>query len=93
MIIEQDAVVQRAIARNKEWHLRVLFPNQNRVTAVNNYTQEHGYYDIPREAQLEDIATELDISHQALSERFHRAIRSLIENTLLVEGSHDGARR
>lgn len=121
MIVEQDATVQRAIARNREWNLRVLFPDRSGVSAANNYVQEHdvsfdlkclydvdairrvrynltsdqhealvedlqhGYYDIPRETQLEDLADELDISHQALSERFRRATRLLIKNILLVD--------
>ncbi|UPM45104.1 helix-turn-helix domain-containing protein [Halocatena salina] len=121
MIVEQKATVQRAIARDRAWHLQVLFPDRNGISAVNDYAQEHdlsydlrrlydvdavrrvrydltsnqhealikglesGYYDIPREAQLADIADDLGISHQALSERFRRATRRLIENALLVE--------
>lgn len=44
----------------------------------------HGYYQIPRENSLEDIASVLDISHQALSERLRRATRALIEDTILI---------
>ncbi len=36
-----------------------------------------GYYDVPREISLEELANELDISHQALSERLRRANRVL----------------
>lgn len=36
-----------------------------------------GYYDVPREISLEELAAELDISHQALSERLRRANRVL----------------
>jgi predicted DNA binding protein len=46
---------------------------------------EQGYFDIPRETTAEELADELGISHQALSERFRRATRSLVESTLLVE--------
>lgn len=128
MIVEHDATIQRAIAHNREWHLRVLFPERSGVAAANDYAQahdfsielkrlydvdamrrvrynltsdqhealveglQHGYYDIPRETQLEALADELDISHQALSERFRRATRSLIENALLVEEDDDGGR-
>ena len=45
---------------------------------------EKGYYDIPREITTADLATDLDISHQALSERFRRAHKSLIMNSLDV---------
>jgi predicted DNA binding protein len=46
---------------------------------------EHGYYEVPRDRSVADLATELDISHQALSERFRRAHSNLIENTLVIE--------
>ena len=46
---------------------------------------ERGYFDIPRETNTEELADELGISHQALSERFRRATKSLVESTLLVE--------
>lgn len=44
----------------------------------------HGYYQVPRENALEDIAAVLGISHQALSERIRRATRALIEDTILI---------
>ena len=45
---------------------------------------ERGYYEIPRGASVADLAEELDISHQALSERFRRAHGNLVENTLVI---------
>lgn len=48
---------------------------------------ESGYYNIPRENNLEDVAAALDISHQALSERIRRATLALIEDTILIEPS------
>ncbi|WP_049997343.1 helix-turn-helix domain-containing protein [Halococcus sediminicola] len=50
---------------------------------------EHGYYEIPRDIDMADLATMLDISHQALSERLRRATGNLIENTLLVDETED----
>ena len=44
---------------------------------------EMGYFEIPREATLQEVAEELDVSHQALSERLRRAHRSLAENNLV----------
>ncbi|WP_049921126.1 helix-turn-helix domain-containing protein [Halopiger djelfimassiliensis] len=41
-----------------------------------------GYYDVPREISLEELARELDISHQALSERLRRANRVLASEQL-----------
>lgn len=40
---------------------------------------EHGYFKIPREASLEEIADEMGISHQAASERLRRGYESLAE--------------
>lgn len=43
---------------------------------------ESEYYRVPRERNQEELAAELDISHQALSERLRRGHRALIEQTL-----------
>lgn len=40
------------------------------------------YYHVPRGRSLEELAEELDISHQALSERLRRGHRTLIKQTL-----------
>jgi hypothetical protein len=43
---------------------------------------EEGYYSVPREINLEELADPLDVSHQAVSERLRRGVRSLIETTV-----------
>lgn len=43
---------------------------------------ERGYFDIPRRASLESVASELDISASSLSERLRRAQTQLIEETV-----------
>nr|WP_248299461.1 helix-turn-helix domain-containing protein [Halorhabdus amylolytica] len=43
---------------------------------------ELGYFDIPRNASLEDIAAELGISPSSVSERLRRAQTQLIEETV-----------
>lgn len=43
-----------------------------------------GFYSIPRDVNLNELSEELDISHQALSERMRRGTLALIEDTLLV---------
>lgn len=43
---------------------------------------ERGYYTVPREITLEELATELNISRQAASERLRRGCHILITNTL-----------
>jgi predicted DNA binding protein len=49
-------------------------------TVVSAY--EHGYYDVPRKINQEELAEYFGISHQALSERLRRGHRNLIANTL-----------
>lgn len=44
-----------------------------------------GYYSIPRRMSTKDLAEELDISDQAVTERLRRAIVTLVENTLMAE--------
>jgi predicted DNA binding protein len=57
-----------------------LTPDQHEAL-TNAY--QGGYFAVPRDADLEAIATEMDISHQALSERLRRAHETLIEETLV----------
>ncbi len=43
-----------------------------------------GYFEIPRQVSLEELAEELGVSHQALSERLRRAISALVDDTLFI---------
>lgn len=43
---------------------------------------EMGYYDVPRRCTTVEVASKLDISDQALTERLRRGISSLAENTI-----------
>ncbi len=45
---------------------------------------KHGYFEIPRKTSMQDLAKELDVSHQALSERLRRAYRTLVTTELDV---------
>ncbi|MFC6835724.1 bacterio-opsin activator domain-containing protein [Halomarina ordinaria] len=45
---------------------------------------ERGYFSVPRETDLDALAEDLDISHQALSERLRRGTEVLVEEALLV---------
>jgi predicted DNA binding protein len=45
---------------------------------------EGGYYSIPRRMSTQDLADELGISDQAVTERLRRAIVTLTENTLIA---------
>lgn len=48
-----------------------------------------GYYDIPRETTTEALAEEFGISQQALSKRFRRGHRVLVENAFTVTPPED----
>lgn len=48
-----------------------------------------GYFGVPREVTLGELAEELGISHQALSERLRRAQASLVVNALTIDADAD----
>lgn len=52
-------------------------------TVTSGY--EYGYYDIPRTIQSDELSAKLGITHQALSERFRRAHKALVERALSTE--------
>lgn len=43
---------------------------------------ERGYYDVPRRCTTAELAAELDISDQAVSERLRRGAAALVEHTI-----------
>jgi predicted DNA binding protein len=51
-----------------------------------------GYYDVPRKVSLSELADDLGVSHQALSERLRRAHANLIERTISSPDEQDRAR-
>ncbi|WP_256296813.1 helix-turn-helix domain-containing protein [Haloarchaeobius salinus] len=46
------------------------------------FAVESGYFAIPRQSTLDDIAAEFDISNQAASERLRRATESVLQDAL-----------
>lgn len=48
-----------------------------------------GYFEIPRESTVSDLADELDISPNAFSERIRRGTTNLVQSTLLIESPID----
>ena len=56
-----------------------LTPDQRDALVV---AWESGYFEIPRQTTTREIAAELGISHQALSERLRRGITNLVGATL-----------
>lgn len=59
-----------------------LTPRQREVLSE---ALDAGYFDVPREIGIEDLAERLDISSNAVSERLRRATANLVRNTLTVE--------
>lgn len=51
---------------------------------------EQGFFELPREATMEEVADELGIAPQSLSDRLRRAQNKLIEDALRVEGPSGG---
>lgn len=49
---------------------------------------ETGYYNIPQDITADELAEQLDISHQALSERLHRAYEQLVEDKFMIDDDH-----
>ena len=47
--------------------------------------KERGYYRVPREITARELADELDMSHQSLSELLRRGTETLIKTTLTTE--------
>jgi predicted DNA binding protein len=48
-----------------------------------------GFFAIPRETTLADLAAELDISDQAVSDHLRRAQRNLLQATVLDDPAAD----
>lgn len=46
---------------------------------------ERGYYDVPRRCTLGDLASEFDVSDQAVSERLRRGTKLLVGDALAVD--------
>lgn len=51
---------------------------------------ERGYFDVPRGVSTEELAADLGITHQALSERLRRAQKALVRNALGVDTEETG---
>lgn len=52
---------------------------------------ERGYYDIPRQCSTADLADELGISSQAMTERLRRAVANVAKKTVLAAQSSFGS--
>jgi predicted DNA binding protein len=64
--------------------MRRLSPEQERTLAQ---AYEMGHYEIPQRATAGEVAEELDVSQQAVSERLRRAYANLIQHHVLESES------
>ena len=76
---------------------RSAYPNRDMCPQCSSDTQgltdkqheviatalEMGYFEIPRDCTLQDLASELDISHQAASERLRRGMKTIVESNMI----------
>ncbi len=119
-LLEHDGTVLNASGRADGWHLRILFPDRESLSATHEFATnndisfslqsvsnlsegrgsqfaltehqhqallaayENGYYEVPQETTMEDLADDLGVSAQAVSQRLHRAYSNLIENALVI---------
>lgn len=52
-----------------------------------------GYYELPRESDMTDIAKQLGISPQAVSERLRRAHKQLVQESIAIGVTADASRK
>ncbi|WP_336345468.1 helix-turn-helix domain-containing protein [Halalkalicoccus ordinarius] len=81
--------VDRIYGFDDDSHQQFGLTGQQRETMLA--ALEHGYYDVPRESSLTDLAETLDISHQALSERLRRGHGNLVKHALGASDDDDDA--
>ncbi|ATW87345.1 hypothetical protein halTADL_0541 [Halohasta litchfieldiae] len=91
-----ESFVEALNERNQSYSLLELIEPDKPRLSVGSLTPrqrealvaawEHGYYNIPRETSGEEIAAELDISHQTLSELLRRGTEKLIKSQLVTTG-------
>lgn len=74
--------IQAVYEEKDERHIQHGLTETQRDTLVAAFNR--GFFEIPRENSLTDLSEQLELSHQALSERLRRATSSLVESTLIT---------
>ncbi|MFC6906849.1 bacterio-opsin activator domain-containing protein [Halalkalicoccus tibetensis] len=69
-------------------HIQHGLTETQRETIVAAF--EAGYFTVPRTVTQTELAEQLGLSHQALSERLRRATGELVESTLITGGDKKG---
>lgn len=75
----QSLYPEEPIARDENYNPYGLTSSQREVLQT---ALDLGYFVVPRQATLEEISDELDVSVQAVSTRLRRALQTLLQNTL-----------
>lgn len=68
----------RAVQATDSSHVGPAYELTSAQAETLRVAVERGYFDVPRRVTLETIATELDVSKQAVSERLRRGLQSLL---------------
>jgi predicted DNA binding protein len=85
-----DLDIETIYEMDNERHGRFGLTDDQSKTLTAAFERE--FYEVPRGISVADLADELDISHQALSERFRRAHGTLVENSLVIGRERDEAK-
>lgn len=78
--LEYDVVVQRVTTLDERAGGQTPLTETQYETIVTAH--ELGYFDVPRNVTLQELADELGVSHQALSERLRRSHAALVSAEL-----------
>lgn len=69
-----------------EWPIQLTTAQHETLTTALNM----GYYNVSRDTTMDELAGTLGVSQQALSKRFRRGYRNLIEDSLTVSPPDEG---
>lgn len=58
-------------------------------TTSRNPATQAGYFKVPKEVTLKELAEAQGVSHQAMSEQIRRGVHHLIEQSLITGNSTD----
>jgi hypothetical protein len=81
-----EFVLERKYERSTDSDQPNRFGLSEKQWATLTRAVESGYFEVPRATDLDTLADEMGISHQAASERLRRAVDLLTRNTVLMYG-------
>ena len=84
-----DFHVQRLYTLDEQQDARYSFGLTAEQQAALVTALERGYFHVPRDTTLEEIAAELDITPQAASERVRRGANTVLRSVLLEQSTAD----